>query len=221
MRSPHGSRPRETGTDAVEVADVTHGQRAPGLPVLHEVSFSARPGEVLALEGRSGSGKSTLCQLIAGLEPPDRGAVTVLGGPAAAITDWSVVSFLPQRFGLAAELTVAENAAFPCWMAGQAEPTGLYELLDLAHLTGRLPSEVSLGEQQRTALARAMALQPDVLVLDEPTSHQDEDHVDVVTAALAELAGGGTTVVVATHDPRVVAIAGRVVHLRAGRHAQS
>jgi ABC-type lipoprotein export system ATPase subunit len=201
----------------VVVTDVTHGERSPGVPILDAVSMSAMAGQVVVVEGRSGSGKSTLCQLIAGLEAPDRGTVLVAGEPAARVRDWKRLALLPQRLGLPSELTVRENIALPCWVRGEEEPTGLLEAFDLLHLADRLTGQASRGEQQRVAIARAAALRPDVVVLDEPTSHQDEAHADVVGRELLELARAGSAVVVATHDPQLVSEADQVVHLTAGR----
>lgn len=208
------------GPDAVvvRVEDVTHGQRAAGVPIIAGVSLAVGRGEVVVVEGRSGSGKSTLCQLVAGLEPPDHGTVTVAGVAAAGLTDWSRLAALPQRFGLPDELTVAENVHLPAWLHGRPERFDLLEALDVAHLAGRLTAQASRGEQQRVALARAASLEPDALVLDEPTSHQDEAHADLVVAHVLAAASSGSAVLVATHDPRIVEAAHRVVHLDAGRH---
>jgi ABC-type lipoprotein export system ATPase subunit len=204
------------GEAAVVVSGVSHGQRSPGVPVLADVSFTARSGEVVVIEGRSGSGKSTVCQLVAGLEPPDHGTVLVGGARAVAVRDWGVLAFLPQRLGLPAELTVEENVTLPCWVQGRPGRPELLEAYDLGHLAHRLTGQASRGEQQRVALARAAALQPGVIVLDEPTSHQDEAHAEVVVREILALARAGSAVLVATHDPGLVTAADRVVHLRAG-----
>lgn len=202
----------------VAVSGVTHGQRSPGHPIIADVSLTVMPGEVVVIEGRSGSGKSTLCQLVAGLEAPDRGSVLVGGEPAASVRDWGRLALLPQRLGLPAELSVRENVTLPCWVRGLPERPELLESFDLAHLADRLTGQASRGEQQRVAIARAAALGPDVIVLDEPTSHQDEGHAELVVRQLLELARAGSAVLVATHDPRLVSEADQVVHLHAGRH---
>ena len=206
---------------AVTVSAVTHGERSPGIPILSEVSLTAMPGEVVVIEGRSGSGKSTLCQLIAGLEAPDHGRVLVGGDAAVSVRDWARLALLPQRLGLPAELTVAENVSLPSWVRGLPERPELLEAFDLGHLAANLTGQASRGEQQRVAFARAAALGPDVVVLDEPTSHQDEAHADLVAHQLLELARAGSAVLVATHDPRLVSEADQVVHLHAGRHRGS
>jgi putative ABC transport system ATP-binding protein len=216
-RDPAGTG-RSGGDAVVVVRGVTHGRRSPGMPILDDVSLDVLRGEVVVVEGRSGSGKSTLCQLVAGLEAPDRGSVVVGGVPAATVRDWATLAFLPQRLGLPDELTVEENVTLPCWMRGLPGRPELMEALDLLHLSGRLTAQASRGEQQRVALARAAVLRPDVVVLDEPTSHQDEAHAEVVAREVVALARAGSAVLVATHDPRLVAGADRVVHLHAGAH---
>jgi putative ABC transport system ATP-binding protein len=185
--------------------------------ILHDVSMRVADGELVALAGRSGSGKSTLCHLIAGLDRPTEGSVAVAGRPADSVRDWTVVSLLPQRLALTPELTVGQNASLPALLRGLPAADGLLGLLGLAHLAGRLVTETSLGEQQRTAIARTLALRPRLAVLDEPTGHQDDDHVERVVAALREVNNQGRAILVATHDERVLDAAHRVVHLDGGR----
>jgi ABC-type lipoprotein export system ATPase subunit len=218
MSAPAAPEPAAVVDVTVLVERVTHGERAPGLPILEDVSLTAAPGALVVVEGRSGSGKSTLCQLVAGLEAPDHGSVLVCGEPAHTVQDWGRLALLPQRLGLSGELSIEENVFLPCWMAGRPERPDLLESLDLLHLSGRLTGQASRGEQQRVAIARAAVLSPAVVVLDEPTSHQDEGHADVVAEGLVALARAGSTVLVATHDPRLVESADQVVHLHAGRH---
>jgi ABC-type lipoprotein export system ATPase subunit len=209
----------------LRVVEVGHGYGAGAgrVEVLHDVSLAAAPGELVALAGPSGSGKSTLCHLAAGFERPERGEVTVDGVPAAGIADWAVVAVVPQQHGLLAGLSVEDNVCLPAYRAG-ADPTAAFsalaEALDLDAFTRRGVRETSLGEQQRTAVARALVLGPRVAVLDEPTGHQDDDHVAQVVAVLAAAAHAGSAVLVATHDPRVWEVADRVVRLDEGRVAE-
>jgi ABC-type lipoprotein export system ATPase subunit len=206
----------------LRVVGVGHGYGAGAgrVEVLHDVSLAAAPGELVALAGPSGSGKSTLCHLAAGFERPERGEVTVDGVPAAGIADWAVVAVVPQQHGLLAGLSVEDNVRLPAYRAG-VDPTAsfsaLAEALDLDAFTRRGVRETSLGEQQRTAVARALVLSPRLAVLDEPTGHQDDDHVAQVVAVLAAAAHAGSAVLVATHDPRVWEVADRVVRLDEGR----
>lgn len=207
---------------SLAIEGVAHGYGAGTgrVEVLHDVSLAVAPGELVALAGPSGSGKSTLCHLAAGFESPERGSVTVDGRPTAAVADWAVVSVVPQQHGLLAGLTVEDNVCLPAHRAG-VDPTAAFaalaESLDLAKFSGRGVLETSLGEQQRTAVARAFVLAPRLAVLDEPTGHQDDDHVAQVVAALAAAAHAGSAVLVATHDSRVWEVADRVVGLDEGR----
>lgn len=215
----------QTAESAVlDVADVHHsyGSGPSAATVLSGVTFALSAGQVLALVGRSGSGKSTLCHLIAGLERPTAGTVAVRssdGGSMAAhrVDDWASVAFLPQRLGLAAEFTVAENAFLPCLIRGTPPIAGLLETLGLAALAARPARLTSLGEQQRTGVARALSVRPRLAALDEPTGHQDDDNVTRVLAAVDLARSAGTSVVIATHDERVLDIADQVVRLAAGR----
>lgn len=187
--------------------------------VLRGAGVRVDPGEVVALAGRSGSGKSSLCHLVAGLGRPTEGRVLVGGTPADAVDDWAVVALLPQRLALVAELTVAENVRLPYRLRRGRTTDDSGELilaLGLQLLAGRLATQTSLGEQQRAAIARTLVLRPRLAVLDEPTSHQDDEHVGLVLAALATARSRGIGVLVATHDERVLATADAVVELRDG-----
>jgi ABC-type lipoprotein export system ATPase subunit len=203
-----------SGGWVLEVDSVGH--RHPGTQtwVLRDVRFRVAERQIVALAGRSGSGKSTLCHLVAGFTRPAAGRLLVAGVEAHALDDWQVRAFLPQRLAVAGELTVAENVALPLFVRGR-EPAvaGLLEALDLQDVASRPVSDTSLGEQQRTALARALALDPALVVLDEPTGHQDDDHVALVLAALVAARDRGAAVLVATHDERVLAAAARVLTL--------
>lgn len=189
---------------------------------LRGVSIAVRPGEVVALLGRSGSGKTTLLNCLLGWETPDTGTVEVPGAASPAAAGWSTVAVVPQRFGLLDELTLADNVALPARLAGAPDPrsaaVATLETLRLAHLADRMPDEVSLGEQQRTAIARALVVRPSFLVADEPTGRLDEELSTHVLTTLREVyAAAGTGVLVASHDPVVVAAADRVVRLSDGQ----
>jgi len=181
-----------------------------------DVSFELPAGEIGVMLGRSGSGKSTLLMLLGGWLPPDAGDTGV------ASTDWTTVGYLPQRFGLLPELTVAENVALPLRLAGSPDDARVAELLDelgLSPLATRLPSETSIGQQQRIALARALVQRPALLLADEPTSHQDRRSADRVWGAIAAARGEGTACLVATHDPAAADHADRVWEIADGRIA--
>ena len=188
---------------------------------LRGASIEVEPGELVALLGRSGSGKTTLLNCLLGWERPDDGDVVVPGAPVPAAAPWTTIAVVPQQFGLVEELTLADNVALPAGLAGLADPRGAaadtLAALRLEHLADRRPEEVSLGEQQRTALARALVVRPRFLVADEPTGRLDEDltlHVLATVRALCTAAGTGA--LVASHDPAVVAAADRVVRLSDG-----
>jgi ABC-type lipoprotein export system ATPase subunit len=196
-----------------------YGRGADRVRVLDDVSLAADGGEVLCVAGPSGSGKSTLCHLAAGFETPDAGTVRVGGRDPVTAADWALVAVLPQQHGLLAELSVRDNVALPLLRARAAlDPVGpLLEALDLADLADRRASDTSLGEQQRTALARALVGTSTLVVLDEPTGHQDDDHVEQVLAAVKAAAALGSAVLVASHDERVLDVSHRVVRLDRGR----
>jgi ABC-type lipoprotein export system ATPase subunit len=203
----------------VEVRNVSHtrGSGAAATRVLREIDLSLAPATLAVLAGRSGSGKSTLCHLIAGVMAPTTGEVLVADRPAYPAADWATMSLLPQRLALDPELTVAENALLPAGLRGRPPAADLLDRLGLAAIAARPARDTSLGEQQRTALARALVLNPAVAVLDEPTAHQDDDHVALILEAIEAVVGAGTLAIVATHDQRVIDAAGAVVHLRSGR----
>jgi ABC-type lipoprotein export system ATPase subunit len=143
--------------------------------------------------------------------------VLVAGKPPYPAPDWATVSLLPQRLALEPELTVAENVQLPAALRRVTPDPGLLDRLGLAAIAGRPARDTSLGEQQRTAIARALVLGPAVAVLDEPTAHQDDEHVHLVLDALRAAVATGTLAIVATHDQRVIDIADTVVRLASGR----
>jgi ABC-type lipoprotein export system ATPase subunit len=198
----------------VEASGVSHARGS--VTVLHDVDLRLAPGRLTVLAGRSGSGKSTLCHLVAGVMTPTAGTVRVDGRPAHRVRDWATVSLLPQRLALATELTVAENALLPARIRRRTPDPGLLDRLGLAGIAGRPVHQTSQGEQQRTALARALVLGSAVAVLDEPTGHQDDEHVGMVLDALRAAVAGGTLVLVATHDERIIDVADEVLRLRSG-----
>ncbi|HEV7887028.1 MAG TPA: ATP-binding cassette domain-containing protein [Acidimicrobiales bacterium] len=207
-----------TATAAVDRVRRLHQRGSEVVHALDGVSLSFEEGEVVALLGPSGSGKSSLLHVLSGWEQPDDGDVwwadDVLSG------DWSGLAVMPQSLGLLDELSIRENIELPLRLAGQVDEARIDALLDglrLAHLGDRPVDEVSMGEQQRTAVARGLVLRPRLFLADEPTSHQDHVLVDEVFAHLRSAALGGTTVVVATHDPAGLERADRVVRMRDGR----
>ncbi|WP_433300383.1 ATP-binding cassette domain-containing protein [Actinoplanes sp. CA-030573] len=194
----------------VEVQSVSH-------VVLRDVTLSLSSSRLAVLAGRSGSGKSTLCHLIAGVMRPSSGSVSVAGRAAFPTPDWATVSLLPQRLALEPSLSVAENVSLPAALLSRSSAGPLLDQLGLAAIASRPAGDTSLGEQQRTALARALVLTPAVAVLDEPTAHQDDEHVSLVLDAMRAAVERSTLVIVATHDQRVIDVADTVIRLTSGR----
>ena len=195
--------------------------------VLDDVALSVDADEVVAVLGRSGSGKSTLLHLLGGLDQPDAGEIVLAGekltaqGPRAlARTRLRHVGFVFQSFHLVEELSGAENVMLPARLPG-APPSGdrralqLIEELGLAGVADHLPHELSGGEQQRFAIARALVNDPELVLADEPTGNLDGHNGAAVLALLRDLSG--RAVVIVTHEPDAAAIADRVLALRAGQ----
>jgi ABC-type lipoprotein export system ATPase subunit len=198
----------------VRGAEVVHALRG--------VSVALYPGELVALVGPSGSGKSSLLGVLAGWERPDAGELTWapgLAGPGG-VPAWSALATVPQALGLLEDLTVRENVALPVRLqlgparAGEGRTEELLGLLGLAELAHRPPSETSLGQQQRAAVARALVLGPQLVLADEPSAHQDAAWVHDVFTALRRVVGERQAAcLVATHDPEALRYADRVLSL--------
>lgn len=189
---------------------------------LRGADFELDAGEVVALLGPSGSGKTTLLSVLAGWERPDSGRIE-WGGHTDRQLDrlpWGDLALLPQGLGLIEELSVRENVELPVRLPGEDPASRVEELLTdlgLDPLADRPPSEVSLGEQQRTALARAMVLSPRLLLADEPTGHQDAVWARGVLRMIRSVADRGAACLVATHNVEIEVFADRVVLIRDGR----
>ena len=191
---------------------------------LDGVSLDLWPGETVGLVGPSGSGKTTLLNVLVGWERPDRGRVCWDGEEVTGRDrTWSELGVVPQRLGLLEELTVSENVTLPLALAAEGRSAAsewlewLLATLGLAGLVDRLPHEVSLGEQQRAAIARALVLRPALVVLDEPTGHQDETSAQGVLTALRAVTEAGTCCLVATHGAEVAQAVDRTLVMREGR----
>jgi putative ABC transport system ATP-binding protein len=192
---------------------VSLGKSYRGSPAVVDASLELRAGELGAIVGRSGSGKSTLLMLLGGWLRPDAGELT-------AGTAWDELAYVPQRFGLVPELTVRENVDLPARLGHAGGATGEWlERLALGELGERYPNEISIGQQQRVAVARALCVHPRVLLVDEPTSHQDGASAERVWRALARAAAEGTACLVATHEPDATKRAHLAWHIDGGRLA--
>jgi putative ABC transport system ATP-binding protein len=212
-----------TGLLTLDSVTKVYRRGSESVHALDDVSVALEAGELVALAGPSGSGKTTLLNVLAGFEQPDAGRVTWGGGPSLVDSvGWNEIAAVPQRLGLLEELTLAENVGLPLRLAGLPDHTGraahLLEALGLVDLAHRRPGQVSLGEQQRAAVARALVRRPRLVLADEPTGHQDKlwgaRVFRVLHAAARE---DGTTSVVATHSTEFLAEADRVISMRDGR----
>ena len=206
--------PRALGTEAIRLERVTKRYR--GTAAVDGATLSVRRGELAILLGRSGSGKSTLLMVAGGWASPDAGLVNVPGA------GWEETSYLAQRFGLLAELTIAENVALPFRIARNDDAGRVADVLERLGLEGlgnRLPAQTSVGQQQRAALARAVVVEPEALLADEPTSHQDAHSAARVWATLAHACARGTACLVATNDLEAARHADTIFRIESGKVA--
>lgn len=204
-----------------------------GPPALDGVSLTIATGEAVAILGPSGSGKSTLLNLVAGLDRPSAGTVTVdgvrvheLGEAASARYRRAKIGMVFQFFHLLDDLTVADNVVLPAQLAGmnrgraQRRAAELLDALGIARHAGAYPGRLSGGERQRVAVARALMNRPALLLADEPTGALDTASGDDVRQLLNELHADGQTIVLVTHDLALAqACATRTVRLVDGRVA--
>lgn len=205
-------------------------RRKNGNPVmaLDSVSLSVRPGELVILQGPSGSGKTTLLLTAGGLLPPTSGAVKlqerdIYSLPAGELARVRAkkIGFVFQQFHLIPYLNVLENVLAPslaCPDTGARERAlSLLEELGLERRAGHFPSELSTGERQRTALARALLNQPPLILADEPTGNLDRDNSRIVTGHLCRFVSSGGSVLMVTHGPDGLSCAHRRVDIEEGK----
>jgi putative ABC transport system ATP-binding protein len=198
-------------------------------PALRRVDLTVDQGSFLSVMGPSGSGKSTLLHLIGGLDRPTSGDVVVSGTSLGGLDDNQLtelrrtgMGFVFQAFNLVPVLTTAENVALPAVIAGLAPKSYADRLDEVLALVGladhrdKLPSQLSGGEQQRVAVARALLLEPPLILADEPTGNLDSSTGRDVLGLLRRAVDTGATVVMVTHDAGAAANADAVVMLRDG-----
>jgi putative ABC transport system ATP-binding protein len=221
--------PAQQGT-VVEATDVTrrYGEGDTAVDALRGVSLSVRAGELVAVMGPSGSGKSTLMHILAGLDKPSSGTVTIAGEDITQLPDAKLtllrrrhIGFVFQFFNLLPMLTAEENVVLPLSIAGEKpDERWLDELLQNTGLTERRshrPSELSGGQQQRVAIARALISRPTILFADEPTGNLDSKTGGEVLELLREsVTNYGQTTVMVTHEPRAATIADRILFIADG-----
>ena len=198
------------------------------LTIVNDVSLDIAAGESVAIVGASGAGKSTLLALLAGLDEPTSGRITLAGADLTALDEdgrarlrAERVGFVFQSFHLLPSLTAVENVMLPLELAGRrdARAAAIETLgrVGLAQRTGHYPRQLSGGEQQRVALARAFVTRPAVLFADEPTGNLDTHTGERIISLLFELnAQSNTTLVLVTHDLAVAARCARVLHMDSG-----
>ena len=196
---------------------------------LRGADLTVAPGEFVAMTGPSGSGKSTLLNLVAGLDVPDEGEITVAGERVTGLDEDGLaavrrrhIGLVFQFFNLLDSLTVLENVALPALTAGlkrrpaESRARELLDLLGLSDRANHAPGVLSGGERQRLAIARALANRPTLLLADEPTGSLDSDGAHEVTELFKRLNGDGQTILLVTHDPAVATVARRQVTIRDG-----
>lgn len=214
---------------ALQLKDVAKTYRSGGREVnaLDDVSLQVEPGEFVAVQGRSGCGKSTLLLIAGGLLAPDRGTVRLHDAEPYAMSQearsrWRAaqIGFVFQQFHLVPYLSVLDNVLTPSLAIdipdAQQRARELLERFELAARSHHVPSELSTGERQRTALARALLASPQLVLADEPTGNLDRENADAVLDSLVEFARGGGAVLMVTHDPAAAARADRVFKMQSG-----
>ncbi len=203
------------------------------LRILDQINLSVADGETIAIVGPSGSGKSTLLGILAGLDLPSEGTVSLNGKNITAMDEEGRaavrakdVGFVFQSFHLLPGLTALENVALPLELNGDVkalEPARYYlERVGLDHRTTHYPRQLSGGEQQRVAVARAFACRPTILFADEPTGNLDTGTGQIINDLLFDLnREEGTTLVLVTHEMNLAARCNRTLQLHAGREASA
>ncbi len=223
-----------TQRQALEVTGLTrtYGSGDSAVAALRGVDFTATKGEFVALTGPSGSGKTTLLNCLLGLDQGETGAITILGTRVDELSyehavEWrrENVAIVFQATGLIPHLSGHENVEVALRLKDRIPRSERHDRVDttlaalgIGELRNHLPEEMSGGQQQRFAIARALVTRPAMLIADEPTGELDSDTAQEVLSVLrAEAALAGTTMLIATHDQLVAASADRVVAMRDGR----
>jgi len=200
------------------------------IEALKNVNLKIESGEFVVISGPSGSGKTSLLNIIGGIDKPTSGKIFVFGEDLSVkdedfLADFrcNKVGFVFQSYNLVSTLTVAENVAFPMEWTRKSEEhirkrvEELLELVGLQHRANHFPSQLSGGEQQRVAFARALANDPPLLLADEPTGNLDTKTSQKIVEILIKLKDAGKTVIVATHDSQILELADQRLYLSDGR----
>jgi lipoprotein-releasing system ATP-binding protein len=216
----------------LELRDLHHGYELGGrtLPVLRGVDVEVHPGEIVAIVGRSGSGKSTLLHLAGGLAAPDRGEVwlegqslSAMSARGRAIARRQRIGFVFQAFHLLPGLDVIENVAMPLLLNGESRKRAsdrarpILDAVGIGERATHLPSELSGGELQRAAIARALVADPSLVLADEPTGNLDSTTAEqIIDLLVSRVRGAGLAMMLVTHDPVIAAHADRVLTMADG-----
>lgn len=233
VNTPHSESPSKTNDSIKSVLEATHIDKSfqideTRIEVLKDISLSVQSGEFVAIMGKSGSGKSTLLSLLAGLDQPTAGQIKLNGDDLThmseeqlALKRQSDIGFVFQSFHLIPTLSVRENIEFPLSIARKQNPEKVKDLLEaveLSHRAGSFPHQLSGGEKQRTAIARALVANPKILFADEPTGNLDEKNADQVMQLLLNLQQAfNTALVIVTHDPGLAKLADRTITIVDGQ----
>lgn len=225
---PQTRKPRTVLTPLLQTVDLRRNYG--DLPVLRGIDLSIMPGEIVSIVGASGAGKSTLLHILGTLDRPDSGTVTLADENVFALNDKQLARFRNERIGfvfqfhnLLPEFTALENVCLPGFIAGKEEEEvrdrakALLDTLKLGSRTDHLPSQMSGGEQQRTAVARALINRPAIVFADEPSGNLDSRNAEELHALFFDLrAQFNQTFVIVTHNEPLAALADRKLVIRDG-----
>lgn len=237
VMTPSAAAPERSGRCHIAVTDLAKSYRVgrQTIPALGGVSLDIFAGEFVAITGASGSGKSTLLQLIGGLDKPSAGQILINNQPLSRLSDRQLsrfrsreIGFVFQSFYLQPFLTLSANLEIPAMFARvkpkqrRVRAQELAELVGLADRMHHLPRELSGGQIQRAAIARALFNRPNILLADEPTGNLDSANSDRIIDLFHQIRRElGTTVVIVTHNPDIAAAADREIRLKDGRIADA
>ena len=223
----------QNGAPIIEIKDVVKNFPLGNtqVTILRGISFSVKPGEFLSIVGPSGNGKSTLLNMITGIDRPSSGEIIVTGKPVHKMSEdqlagWrgEYLGIIFQFFQMLPALSLLQNVILPMDLAGKYSPKErrdramhLLDIVGLSDQAGKLPSMVSGGQQQRAAIARAMANDPPIIVADEPTGNLDSRNSQDIFELFNNVVSQGKTLLMVTHDKELAKRVPRVVEILDGR----